>query len=99
MKSHLSLEYRVEIRKLYGSMIRTLREDKGLSQQALGEMTDMSRSTISKIESGKWNFGIDTLIVLLQKLEAKLFFMDVDGKKELIVQLKSKKWNEEHPSY
>lgn len=44
-----------------GVSIRQIREIRGLTQEQLAEKMSISRSTISKIESGKYNFSIDYL--------------------------------------
>lgn len=51
------LESRIKI----GGTIRSIREKRGLSQEQLAEKMNISRSTISKIESGKFNCSIDYL--------------------------------------
>lgn len=51
------LDKRIEI----GHSIREIREKRGLSQEQLAEKMTISRSTISKIESGKFNCSIDYL--------------------------------------
>ena len=49
--------FRLEI----GLSIKQIREGRGLTQEQLAERMSISRSTISKIESGKFNFSIDYL--------------------------------------
>lgn len=49
--------YRVKI----GETIRKIRENKGYNQEQLAEIMQVSRTTISKIESGKFNCSIDYL--------------------------------------
>lgn len=51
------MEKRISI----GQSIREIREKRGLSQEQLAEKMNISRSTISKIESGKFNCSIDYL--------------------------------------
>lgn len=41
--------------------IKIEREKKGLSQDELAEKMSVNRSTISKIENGKFSFSIDNL--------------------------------------
>jgi transcriptional regulator with XRE-family HTH domain len=50
-------EYRLKI----GDAIRIIREKKGYSQDELAEIMNVNRSTISKIETGKFSFSIDYL--------------------------------------
>ena len=51
----------IERRIFIGHSIREIREKRGLSQEQLAEKMNISRSTISKIESGKFNCSIDYL--------------------------------------
>lgn len=44
-----------------GESIREIRERKGLNQEELAEIMNVSRSTISKIENGKFNCSMDYL--------------------------------------
>ncbi len=50
-------DYRLKI----GDAIRIIREKKGYSQDELAEIMNVNRSTISKIENGKFSFSIDYL--------------------------------------
>lgn len=50
-------DYRLKI----GETIRIIREKKGYSQDELAEIMNVNRSTISKIENGKFSFSIDYL--------------------------------------
>jgi transcriptional regulator with XRE-family HTH domain len=45
-----------------GDRIRTVREKKGYSQEQLAEKMDINRSTISKIENGKFGITVDYLV-------------------------------------
>ena len=48
-------------RRILGNEIRTVREQKGLSQEQLAEMMEINSSTISKIENGKFSITVDYL--------------------------------------
>jgi transcriptional regulator with XRE-family HTH domain len=48
-------------RLIVGKKIKEIREARGYSQIYLAEMMDVSRTTISKIENGKFSFSIDYL--------------------------------------
>jgi transcriptional regulator with XRE-family HTH domain len=50
-------DYRVKI----GDALRNIREKKGYSQDELAEIMNINRSTISKIENGKFNLSLDYL--------------------------------------
>ena len=61
MKSNIDENYLINKRKELGEKIRQYRESKGLTGQQLADEMGIKQSTVSKIEAGKWNFGIDTL--------------------------------------
>lgn len=73
----LIVQNRVQI----GAELRQIRETLNMSQEQLGEKMNINRSTISKIESGKFNCSLDYLskfafflefnIVLSKKVSAK----------------------------
>jgi transcriptional regulator with XRE-family HTH domain len=49
-------------RQKLGDNIRTVREKRGYSQEQLAEKMDINRSTISKIENGKFGISVDYLV-------------------------------------
>jgi transcriptional regulator with XRE-family HTH domain len=51
-------DYRLKL----GNKIRIVREKKGYSQEQLAIKMDINRSTISKIENGKFGITIDYLV-------------------------------------
>ena len=53
--------YLHDCRVKMGESIREIREKKGYNQEQLAEIMKVSRTTISKIESGKFNCSIDYL--------------------------------------
>jgi transcriptional regulator with XRE-family HTH domain len=92
MKGNINEEYLIEVRKILGSWIKQMREDKKLSQQQLADKMGISRSTISKIEDGKWNFGIDTLTIFALHLDFFQFLVPKDSNDELAVTMRNR-WN------
>jgi transcriptional regulator with XRE-family HTH domain len=58
---NLSNAYLLSCRLKIGETIREIREKKGYNQEQLAEIMKVSRTTISKIESGKFNCSIDYL--------------------------------------
>lgn len=71
LKSEI-LESRVKI----GSSLRAIRENHGWSQEQLAEKMNISRSTISKIESGKFNCSIDYLAKFASFLDFEIILQD-----------------------
>lgn len=53
--------YLHDCRLKMGETIREMREKRGYSQDQLAEIMEVNRSTISKIENGKFSFSIDYL--------------------------------------
>jgi len=61
-KSRPSEQYIQENREVIGKQIRTFREKKGFSQDELAKIMEVNRSTISKVETGKFAITIDYLV-------------------------------------
>lgn len=61
-----------EQRQAISNKLKQLRETKGLNQHQFGAEIGVGRATISKIESGKYNFTIDTLIAFAIKLDSNV---------------------------
>lgn len=61
-KSRFTDNYVQDYREKIGMRVRTLREEKNLSQDELAEIMEVHRSTISKIETGKFAVTIDYLV-------------------------------------
>lgn len=76
MKSNIEETYLISERLRIGSLIKKRRDDKGLTSQQLADEMGISRSTISKIEAGKWNFGIDTLSTFASFLDFDVVIKD-----------------------
>lgn len=53
--------YILNSRLKMGQNIREIREKRGYSQDELAEIMGINRTTISKIENGKFSFSIDYL--------------------------------------
>lgn len=95
MKGNINPAYLEEVRKIYGSWLRMLREDKGMSQQELADKMGLNQTTISKIEAGKWNFGIDTLTLFALHLDSYLFMIDKDSNSDLAKDMRER-WKREN---
>ena len=55
-------EFIQEWRSSVGKAIRSRRQELGLSQDELASMMEIQRSTISKVENGKFSFSIDYIL-------------------------------------
>lgn len=70
-----------ELKKRYGKTLRTLRKEKGLSQEFLGEKTGLHRTYISDVENGERNLALINIYKLCNALEISLsnFFKIMEG--------------------
>lgn len=67
-----------DIKKILGKRIRELRIKKNMTQQALGDLTEMSRSKISYIESGGVSIGIEVLHRLTEALNCEIIIKEIE---------------------
>jgi transcriptional regulator with XRE-family HTH domain len=61
-----------EERQRIGQRIADLRKGQGLTQNDLASMTGMQRNHISRIESGKYSVGFDTLQLIADQFDMKV---------------------------
>lgn len=61
-----------DIKRLIGDRIRQLRKDRGLSQEKLGDISDLHYTHVGSIERGEKNWSIDTLIKLSKGLNVEV---------------------------
>jgi len=54
---------------LVGINIRTLRREKGMSQEMLAAKAKIARTSLTNIEAGKQRLGLDTLLRIASELE------------------------------
>lgn len=79
-KSRPSEQYIQENREVLGKQIRTFREKKGFSQDELAEIMEVNRSTISKVETGKFAITIDYLVKFAWYLDFDISVMEKQSK-------------------
>lgn len=82
----------MEIKKLIGIRIKTLRKKKGLSQEELAEKAHITSKHVSSIELGKENPTFETFLSLSVALDVEIWeLLNVEGddlsKKELESQI------------
>ena len=73
----------MNILKTFGTNVRTVRESRGLSQEALADKADLHRTYISDIERFQRNISLDNIQKLADALEVKpyeLLMTDEDNK-------------------
>ena len=57
------------MRERLGETLRAARKAKGWNQTQLAEACKIDRTVISRIESGAWSFGVDTLFRIAHALD------------------------------
>ena len=73
-------QYIQENREAIGKQIRAFREKKGFSQDKLSEIMEVNRSTISKVETGKFAITIDYLVKFAWYLDLDISVMEKKDK-------------------
>jgi transcriptional regulator with XRE-family HTH domain len=58
-------------REIIGLMIKSKREEKAISQQALGDLLDVDRQYVWRLENGKINLTLNYLDKVIEKLNCK----------------------------
>lgn len=61
-----------------GNIVKTIRRKKNFSQESLGKMVGLGKSSISKMESGKTNLSLEDASLLLEAMGEKISVY-VDG--------------------
>ena len=72
-------QYIQENREAIGKEIRAFREKKGFSQDDLSEIMEVNRSTISKVETGKFAITIDYLVKFAWYLDFDISVLEKKG--------------------
>lgn len=67
----------------FGYALGTVREQRGLTQQALADMVGVKRTAIARLEGGDHAPTMTTLLKLVQALDAKLV-IESDGRIDLV---------------
>lgn len=62
IRARVQDEHIQHYREQIGRSIRSMREKQGLSQDELAAIMDVQRSTISKIENGRFSVSVDYII-------------------------------------
>ena len=73
-------QYIQENREAIGKQIRVFREKKGFSQDELADIMEVNRSTISKVETGKFAITIDYLVKFAWYLDFNISVLEKQSK-------------------
>lgn len=75
-----------EVERVVGSRLRSLRTTLGLSLNEVSARTDLSPSTISRIETGNRSISLDVLLPLANALQVSLdSLLDVSGDDDVVI--------------
>lgn len=58
-------------RRAFGDKVKTLRKDRGLSQEALAHLADLDRTYVGGVERGERNIGLDNIHRIAEALRVK----------------------------
>src|SRR5690606_20137362 len=68
-------DYEYELRMdILGRMIKAARQERNLTQEALGQLVGVKRAQISKLENSANSATIDTIIRVFKALNAEIHF-------------------------
>ena len=68
-------KYEFELRmEVLGDMIKSVRKERNLTQEQLGELIGVQKSQISKLERNTKNVTIETILKVFQALKANVRF-------------------------
>jgi HTH-type transcriptional regulator/antitoxin HipB len=68
-------KYEFELRmEVLGGMIKTVRKERNLTQEQLGELIGVQKSQISKLERNTKNVTIETILKVFRALKANVRF-------------------------
>lgn len=68
-------KYEFDLRmELLGEMIKSVRKERNLTQEQLGELIGVQKSQISKLERSTKNVTIETILKVFKALKAKVKF-------------------------
>jgi transcriptional regulator with XRE-family HTH domain len=74
MKSPIEEDEIYNRRLDFCALLKQKRLDTGLSIEELSKLTGISINNISRIENGKWNFGINILLIISVALDFDINF-------------------------
>jgi transcriptional regulator with XRE-family HTH domain len=60
-----------DVRSTFGKQVRTLRLERGLSQERLAELADLHRNYVGGVERGERNIALLNIVALARALKIK----------------------------
>ena len=68
----------MDIVKVFGTNVRRYRNEKGISQEKLAELSGLHRTYISAIECGKRSISLDNIQKIAEALEIETYLLFID---------------------
>ena len=59
----------MELNAAFGDLVRQRRKELQLTQEAVAELSGLSRNYVNELENGKYNVTLNTLVKVAQALE------------------------------
>ena len=66
----------MQTRETFGAKVDKARNRKGLTQDKLAEMADITQNNLSRIERGLYSPGVDILLRIADALDMELDFVE-----------------------
>lgn len=62
----------LDYQKKFGMQLKKIRQDKGMSQLDLASYSNLEKTSISRIENGRTNTTLKTMVILSESLNVEL---------------------------
>lgn len=69
----------MDTRARIGQRLQEARKAKGMTQQDVADKSGVARTTVSKIEAGRFNAGVDIVDKLARAMDASLDIVPAEG--------------------
>lgn len=80
----------LEARNLISGFLKNRREELGITQQQLADMSGMGIATIKRFESGKFWLNLKQYLILCHHLKCYPFVEEVESTKELATMMRNR---------